>query len=543
MNGLRVCTGMLVVIGAAIGAADFAPALAQVDPAASARPPQLIPIDVTIDKITRVRITTAGTIAVDTDPMPIRPAGKGDGNPDGGGKGGEGTRGCSQIATWTNASFEGGSYRVQAGFAEHELAAASFTLPAAAFPIRIDSLEMIFATSNASVSTTTKWSVLVWDGRPNTGTLVAEYSSDGKLLPHIQLPPGTNGVNVFFQIDPADPDQIIINNVNGTNMFSFAYRIDDHNQGPANPCATSPPTCCNAFPVTDIGGLASAANNWLYGINCGSFGCPPNGGWARFSQLSVFCRPTGDWVMRATYTPLSCQPGVGACCLPDGTCSTATATDCASAGGTYQGDGSLCGSVNCPAPTGACCFRASGGCINLTQANCSLAGGVWRGAGTQCGQIVCFPTGACCLPDGSCVGPVSPEQCAAQNGVFQGNQTSCASVSCPQPTGACCFATGFCLQLTEAECAQGGSWAGPFTTCDDLDGNGFADACEAGGCPPTDWNGDHTVNSTDVSAFINDWFVDQIKGTLVADFDQNGVTNSTDVSEFINLWFGTQGPC
>lgn len=52
-----------------------------------------------------------------------------------------------------------------------------------------------------------------------------------------------------------------------------------------------------------------------------------------------------------------------------------------------------------------------------------------------------------------------------------------------------------------------------------------------------DWDASGVVNSADVSMFINDWFVDQVKGTLVADFDANGVTNSTDVSAFINRWF------
>ncbi len=513
-------------------------------------PSRLVPIPIAIDQMTRVRITTAGAISIDTPPMPRRlplvlsAAGAGSGGANDDGKGG--TRGCSELVAHTNASFEGGSYVVQAGFAEHEMAAVSFTLPAAAFPIRIDSLEMIFATSNANQVTTTAWSVLVWDGLPNTGTLVAEYSSDGKILPHIVLPPGTGGVNVFFQVDPGDPEQIIVSDVNATHTFSFAYRIDEHNQQTANPCLTSPPTCCNAFPVTDTGGLQQAANNWLYGVNCGQFGCPPNGGWARFSQLATFCRPSGDWVMRAAYTPLSCQPGVGACCLPDGSCSSSTQLDCAAAGGTYQGDGTLCGSVNCPAPTGSCCFQATGGCLNLTQSNCTMAGGLWRGAGTNCGTTICFPTGACCLPDGSCIGPVSPETCQAQGGVFQGNATTCGMVTCPLPTGAACFPTGFCLVLTEADALQAGAtWAGAGTTCEDLDGNGTADACEGGSKPkcPADWNGDHIVNSTDVGAFINDWFADQINGTLVTDFDHNGVSNSTDVSSFINAYFETEGPC
>jgi hypothetical protein len=44
-------------------------------------------------------------------------------------------------------------------------------------------------------------------------------------------------------------------------------------------------------------------NNWLYAIDCGAFGAPP--GWHKFSQLPVIFRPTGDWVLRATYESLN----------------------------------------------------------------------------------------------------------------------------------------------------------------------------------------------------------------------------------------------
>jgi hypothetical protein len=60
-------------------------------------------------------------------------------------------------------------------------------------------------------------------------------------------------------------------------------------------------------------------------------------------------------------------------------------------------------------------------------------------------------------------------------------------------------------------------------------------------CCRVDWDGNGVVNSTDVSAFINDWFSDQASGTLVTDCDQNGVVNSTDVSEYINDWFAGCG--
>ncbi|MBL8764617.1 MAG: immunoglobulin domain-containing protein [Phycisphaerae bacterium] len=215
---------------------------------------------------------------------------------------------CQEVRTWSGANFEGGSFVLQQGFAEHEIAAASYTLPASEFPVKIDLMEMIFATANTTVTTTTHWSILVWEGIPTTGTIVAEYSSDGLILPHIIIPPGTNGVNVQVSVDPEDPEQIIINNTGGSNTFTIGYRIDKHNQQTANPCFTGPPGTKNAFPTTDANGLSSPTNNWLFGVNCGPFGCPANGGWARFSQLPLSCRPSGDWNIRVTYSKLTSNP-------------------------------------------------------------------------------------------------------------------------------------------------------------------------------------------------------------------------------------------
>jgi len=87
---------------------------------------------------------------------------------------------------------------------------------------------------------------------------------------------------------------------------------------------------------------------------------------------------------------------------------------------------------------------------------------------------------------------------------------------------------------------------------------GAADCYDAAGAPGTaggadgipdecqcvaDWNHDGTVNSTDVSDFVNTYFEDQANGTRDADIFEcgpKGVTNSTDVSEFINVWFAAQ---
>jgi hypothetical protein len=77
----------------------------------------------------------------------------------------------------------------------------------------------------------------------------------------------------------------------------------------------------------------------------------------------------------------------GACCKSDGTCSILSPTQCASAGGTYAGDGSTCAGAGC-APGGACCL-AGGTCAAKTSAACTAAGGTWNGAGSTCATTQC----------------------------------------------------------------------------------------------------------------------------------------------------------
>ncbi len=434
-----------------------------------------------------------------------------------------------QIVTHSDANFGGGSFIVQAGFAETEVAAASYVVSAASFPIRLDLTEMIFATSAATVQTTTKWSIMIWEGTPATGTLVFSYSSDAKVIPHIVLPPGTTGVNVQFMVDPGDPEQIYIND-NGSHTFSVGYRIDDHNNQTQNPCFFSPPSSSNAFPTTDTGGLQQPSQNWLYMVNCGALGCGV--GWKTFAQLPTACRPSGDWVIRATYTPVNCAAQQGACCIGTG-CAIATAADCASAGGAYRGDGSICNSSICfPQGNNACCFSTTGGCISLSYQNCLAAGGAPGPEGSLCATYVCFPTGACCKPDGTCGGSMSPTACAAQGGTYQGNGSTCTTATCPMPQGAACFPSGFCLIMSQADAvAAGANWRGVGTTCADSDGNGTADACQI---HPGDLNGDQLVNGLDLATLLSAW------GSLggIADINHDEIVNGGDLAALLSDWTG-----
>jgi hypothetical protein len=447
-----------------------------------------------------------------------------------GGGGGEGgvAGGCPQVqSTHTNASFEGGQFIVQAGFAEGEVAACSYTVSPGDFPMRIDLCEMIFATSASTVTTTTKWSILVWQGTPANGTLVYAYSSNGVDLPHLVIPPGTNGTNIQFGIDPADPEQMILQD-DGSHTFSIGFRIDDHNNQTANPCITAPPSASNAFPTTDVGGLQAPSQNWIFALDCGAFGCPA--GWRTFSQMPVGCRPSGDWVMRVSWTPVNCELP-GACCLPNGQCQVLAESSCAVQGGTFNGEGTECTGSSCTADICPCCFPATGGCLTLPPASCAQAGGIAGPTGLSCSGYVCFPEGACCLPNGDCAGPMSPGDCAALGGVFQGDGSVCTAGLCPEPLGAACFPTGFCLQLTEEQAkASGAVWAGPGTSCADANGNGVPDGCESSN--PADLDGDGSVNAQDLAILLGAWG----QGGGAADLDGDGQVNAADLAILLDNW-------
>ena len=68
----------------------------------------------------------------------------------------------------------------------------------------------------------------------------------------------------------------------------------------------------------------------------------------------------------------------GACCIGT-TCVTTDAAGCTTLGGDYQGDGTDCAPVVCPAPVGPCCFDG-GRCPLLIHAHRTIAGGNSAGA-------------------------------------------------------------------------------------------------------------------------------------------------------------------
>ena len=424
-----------------------------------------------------------------------------------------------QSVARTDSDFGPGQYILQGGFAEGETLAVSFDVDPSEFPIRIDLMEVLFATSGALVQTTTQWSVMVWDGTPASGSLVASYSSDDIILPHLVMPPGTTGTIISVTIDPDDPDQIYVYNDSGTGQFTVGFRVDAHNQ-PGTPCVSSPPATHNAFPATDTSGLDYPTENWINMVD--GVACVCGSGWTSFANLPGFCTPSGDWVLRATYPPVNCTSDPGACCVGMN-CQELDIVDCNNTGGAFQGQGTTCAEIECGTGVGACCIPDTGACIEFDMDTCLLVDGLYMGEGTACDDVTCFPEGACCLPSGACIGPVSPEDCLAVAGTFEGDGTSCASIECPQPEGACCGGS-WCLDLGEEDCAAvGGDWHG--------DGSECADPTACSDCHG-DINADGIVDVTDLLAVIGDW------GAAGGDSDVNadGIVDVADLLAVIGAW-------
>lgn len=436
-------------------------------------------------------------------------------------------RGCPpEVMAHTDSDFGTGEYTVQAGFEQGESAGVSFVLPAQAFPLTFDSAQILFATFNATVQTTTEWSVLVYSGTPGSGSLVAQYSSDGQILPHLIMPPGTSGTIIQFSIASDDPEQIFIPD-DGSQTFTVAFRIDSHHS-PGNPCLSPPAESQNAFPTTDISGLQSPAGNWL-DLVPGAF-CICGSDWASFQQLPSICTPSGDWVMNATVTPFNCGAAEGACCKPDGTCLETTEPLCDSLSGFFQGDQTTCAEVSCPDPQGACCVPSTEACVDgVTEEQCTAFNGIFL-IGNSCGDVICFPKGACCTLEGSCVPEVSPEACAAFEGTFQGDGTSCDSVECPAPQGWCCPDTSDCFEFDEETCLLfGGTWGGAGSTCSD------SDVCDPSDPCPGDLDNDGVVEVDDILEVLSNY------GSTGGDGDADGDGDSDvdDILKIINGW----GPC
>ncbi len=230
------------------------------------------------------------------------------------------------------------------------------------------------------------------------------------------------------------------------------------------------------------------------------------------------CRGSLDlaFVLTSDYNP----PPTGACCYADPTglgtilCAVTTQTDCeGNLGGTYQGDGTLCGGTieACCLPDGSCvmadifcctnelggtpqidwvcttpeaCCMPDGSCQMLDPVCCTDMGGTPEGQGTQCTALE-----ACCMSDGSCQ-MLDPLCCVDLGGTPQGQGTVCTALE------ACCFNDGSCQDLDPLCCDDlGGTPQGVGTNC-------ATTICEVIPETPKNWYQppDLTLNGMDVLA-------------------------------------------
>ncbi len=147
--------------------------------------------------------------------------------------------------------------------------------------------------------------------------------------------------------------------------------------------------------------------------------------------------------------------GTGACCNADNSCTDdITQFDCTSSGGTYQGDGTDCASVDCGGG-GACCI--DGECSILSAADCAASLGSYAGDGTTCGEVSCI--GSCCSGCGDCQN-ISEADCGDVGGIWYGPDIGVFSCS-PNPClGGCCH-SGVCSTETPDNCiGSGGTYLG-----------------------------------------------------------------------------------
>jgi hypothetical protein len=128
------------------------------------------------------------------------------------------------------------------------------------------------------------------------------------------------------------------------------------------------------------------------------------------------------------HNPTPVPPGpTGSCCVPAGTCTVTTESNCTAGTWTLSG---TCVPNNCPAPEEprACCTPQRE-CTLVLEANCVLPS-QWHPEWSACAPNECLTLeGACCAPDGSCT--LTTMSNCGPSMTWHGELTSCAPGSCP----------------------------------------------------------------------------------------------------------------
>ncbi len=134
-------------------------------------------------------------------------------------------------------------------------------------------------------------------------------------------------------------------------------------------------------------GMITDVQNWL--VNPGS-----NFGWAvlgkeagpatarRFGSRESLTPP----VLTVDFTP---PASIEACCFAAGDCALLTAGSCTGQGGTPDANATSCTPNPCPQPVGACCNQDESCGASVPRDVCEAAGGTFQGSGSVCSSVDC----------------------------------------------------------------------------------------------------------------------------------------------------------
>jgi hypothetical protein len=203
---------------------------------------------------------------------------------------------------------------------------------------------------------------------------------------------------------------------------------------------------CNSWFCT-VSGLGFGAS-----VVSGSYGscCNDNGSCQEYMTYDdcIAQWELAEWNEGTTCVGAGCAVSdVGSCCInidifQENFCveENVNSSVCERFGGNWR-QGTLCSepcSNPCSDVVGACCYYGDDGqfeyCEDLTtSADCSAVDGYWQGEDSICATVNCSGTvsqGACCLSATDCEGPYTPAMCMSLGGSYKGNDTECESVDC-----------------------------------------------------------------------------------------------------------------
>lgn len=220
----------------------------------------------------------------------------------------------------------------------------------------------------------------------------------------------------------------------GITSYSDSVTLTSQEAANANSCYIEPEgACCSggSCTTTTQSDCQNSGGNWDGGLcqTTNSYCCREGYGTCRSISYSSTCGSAqcASDESEVNSCQSSCFP-YGACCLPDGSCTSyQNSLSCLNAGGDWNGLATTCSQVDCSLPSaiGACCTGQN--CTSKTEADCNSSGGAYLGDNSTCSGSTCF--GACCYVEGNtgfCY-PTTEANCA---GGFQGYGTLCEGNIC-----------------------------------------------------------------------------------------------------------------